>query len=239
MYGLQQQTGAAFRGVLKSSFEQKLADGNVIRNVTRSREARDGLGRTMTEMSQGCAEGADGQLHERFSVNVVDTVARTTMSWTVGDDQQPKVVRVFHMPEPPPHADVEACKVLSPEEQAAQEKLMKAAMAQQAQQTGYKTEDLGFRNFHGVPARGTRNTRTIPAEQEGNERPLVVTNEMWQSPEMGLTMMMISEDPRRGTTTTEFEEFSVGEPEPKLFAAPEGYKMEEEHPQPQIVVPTK
>jgi len=213
-----------FTGTVKSTFEQKLADGNAIHSVTHSRNARDSAGRTMTEMAEGCFRGADGQMHQRFNVNVYDPVARTNMNWQVGDDNQPKVVHVFHQPDPQPIK-----RELSAEEREKQQKMMQAARAQQAQQQkDYKTEDLGIKDFNGVSAKGTRITRTIPAGQEGNDQPLAVINENWRSKELGLTVMTISDDPRHGRTVGEYEELNRGEPDPSLFAPPQGYTVEEQ-----------
>jgi hypothetical protein len=43
-------------------------------------------------------------------------------------------------------------------------------------------------------------------------------------------LMMIKDDPRQGRTTSEFEELNLAEPDPALFAAPAGYKVEDVHP---------
>jgi hypothetical protein len=215
---------APFSGTVKRSFEQKLVDGNAIHTVQLTHQARDSAGRTMTEMASGCSMGADGLMHERFSVNVNDPVARVNMNWQAGDDQQEKVVQVFHQP------DVSQLKrpQLSAEQLAQQQKAMEAARARGLQQQKeYKTEDLGVRDFHGVSAHGTRRTRTIPAGEEGNEQPLVVVTETWRSRELGLVMMAVDDDPRRGKTTTEYEELTMGEPDAALFAPPAGYTVQE------------
>jgi len=215
-----------FTGTVKSTFEQKLADGNAIHSVTHSREARDSAGRTVTEMAEGCMRGADGQMHQRFNVNVFDPVARTSMNWQVGDDNQPKVVHVFHQPDLP--AQATKPRELSAAEQEQRRKMMDAA---REQQKDYRTEDLGTKDFNGVSAHGARTTRTIPAGQEGNDQPLVVINENWRSKELGLTVMTINDDPRHGRTVSEYEELNRGEPDPSVFAAPEGYTVEEQRPQ--------
>jgi len=40
-------------------------------------------------------------------------------------------------------------------------------------------------------------------------------------------VMAIDDDPRRGRTTMEYEELSVGEPDASLFAPPAGYTVQE------------
>jgi hypothetical protein len=227
-YGIQSsKESAPFSGIVKTSFEQKLADGNAIHRVTRTRQARDSAGRTMTEMAQGCVRGEDGQMHERLNINVNDPVARTNTNWQVGPDDQPKVVHVFHQPEP--LSQPLKREELSAAELERQQKMRKAAQAAQlAQRKETKREDLGVKDINGVSAQGTRTTRTIAAGEEGNDQPLVVMDEMWRSKELGLVVMAIRDDPRTGRSVTEYEELTRGEPDPGLFAPPAGYTVQEQ-----------
>jgi hypothetical protein len=220
-----------FSGTMKTTFEQKLADGNAIHRVSHTHQARDSAGRTMMEMVQGCVLGEDGQMHQVFGVNVSDPVARTTMSWQLGQDDQPKVVHVFHQPELQPVKGQQTVKRTepTPAELDQQQKMMKAAQAQGlAIRKETRTEDLGIRDFNGVSASGTRTTRTIPAGEEGNDQPLVVINETWRSKDLGLVVMSIRDDPRTGRNVSEYEELNRGEPDPGLFAPPAGYAVQEQ-----------
>jgi hypothetical protein len=98
-------------------------------------------------------------------------------------------------------------------------------------QTGeYKREDLGVRTIAGVEAHGTRTIQTIPPGDEGNELALVITHETWTAKDPGLVVMAIDDDPRRGRSTYEVEELTVGEPDAALFAAPPGYKVVDANP---------
>jgi hypothetical protein len=45
---------------------------------------------------------------------------------------------------------------------------------------------------------------------------------------MGLTVMTISDDPRRGRTVTEYEQLTLGEPDPAVFAPPADYAVQEQ-----------
>jgi hypothetical protein len=219
-----------FSGVVKTSFEHKLADGNAIHAITRTRYARDSAGRTMEESAIGCVRGADGQMHERLMVNLNDPVARTNMSWQVGADDQPKVVRVFHQAAlRTANASQVKRPELTPAQVEQQQKMMKAAQAQQAQtRKETVTEDLGVKDFHGVSAKGSRTTRTIPAGEEGNDQALVVITETWMSKELGGVVMAVRDDPRSGRTVTEYEDITRGEPDPSLFAVPAGYTVQEQ-----------
>jgi hypothetical protein len=232
-YGIESpREGLPFTGILKTSFEQKLVDGNTIRSVTRNHQARDSSRRTMVEMAEGCLPGDDGQTHLRLRVSVNDPVARTSMNWEVGSDGQPKVVHVFHQDDTA-QRQIRAAKrpEPTPEELEQRKKMMQAAQAQALRlRKEEHIEDLGIKQINGVSAQGTRTTRTIPAGEEGNDMPLVVMNEIWRSREFGLTMMAVRDDPRRGRTTTEYEDFNRGEPDPAVFAPPAGYTVQEQHP---------
>jgi hypothetical protein len=222
-----------FSGTLKVTSEQKLPDGNVIHGVTLLRQARDSSRRTMIETARGCVPDSGGQMHEWVFVSVNDPVARTANNWETGRDDQPKIAHVIHLTDPAPRQT--KLPDPPPEELEQQKKAMQAAEAQAMQAAEAQTlrlrkevftEDLGNREINGVSARGTRSTRTIPAGEEGNEQTLVVMSEVWRSRELGLTLMAISDDPRRGRTTTEYVEFNRGEPDPAFFAPPAGYKVE-------------
>lgn len=215
----------AFSGTIKTTFEQKLADGNVIRAVIHTRDARDSSGRTMVQGAQGCARGEDGQIEQRLSVQVNDPVAGTGSSWYVGGTDSPKVLHVYHQSAPlpprvpPPHPP-------TPEELAQQQQALQAHRAQQAElQKDRKIEDLGAKQINGVLAQGTRTTRTIPAGLEGNEKPLVLVDERWQSKDLGLVLYFINDDPRRGRTVEEYEELTLREPDAALFALPADYTV--------------
>jgi hypothetical protein len=101
---------------------------------------------------------------------------------------------------------------------------------QQPPRSEFSIEDLGTKTINGVVAKGSRSVRTIPTGEEGNELPLKVINEQWFSQDMGLALLRIQDDPRRGKTTVELEDLSLTEPDPALFAPPAGYKVEEMNP---------
>lgn len=90
--------------------------------------------------------------------------------------------------------------------------------------------DLGTQNIEGVPAQGTRVTRTIPAGQFGNEQPMVITTETWYSPDLKVLVMSKSTDPRMGDTTYTLTNIQRSEPDPSLFQVPEGYTVKEAGP---------
>ncbi|MBI1352988.1 MAG: hypothetical protein GC160_01495 [Acidobacteria bacterium] len=87
------------------------------------------------------------------------------------------------------------------------------------------TEDLGERTIEGVVAKGTKQTRTIKAGQIGNDRPIEVVYESWESPELGVTVESRRSDPRVGVTTYKLTNVQRTEPLPTMFEPPADYEV--------------
>ena len=96
----------------------------------------------------------------------------------------------------------------------------------QNETNGFATGYFPHTHVAGIEARGSRQTRTIPPGEEGNELPLIVTNETWASRELGVTLVQITDNPRYGRNTFQVEELSRTEPDAAVFAPPAGYKIE-------------
>ena len=199
---------------------QVLANGTTITHESTTRIARDSSGRTYNEAHNPLPAGQDGQPRETVFYRVFDPAARTTMMWNSGS----KEAHVVHVPErqtiaarPAPEASATAVLPdIAPKARAVHT------------QPDVQREDLGTKNIAGVNAKGTRITHVIPAGREGNDQPITITEESWRSPEYGLSMMTVRDDPRYGTTTREMTEFQAGEPDAGLFRVPEGYTVHDE-----------
>ena len=68
---------------------------------------------------------------------------------------------------------------------------------------------------------------TIPAGQIGNERPIIVVDEVWRSPELQVTVQSSHNDPRMGVTQYSLRNVSRSEPAPTLFQVPSDYTVKE------------
>ena len=208
-YGQFGKSSVAYMATAKTSFEQKLPDGSYVRGFAVTHQARDGTGRTMSEFPQACRRDENGVFRPDLNVIVFDPATKATLNWQVGNPYPDKVAHLIHQSPPKP---------LTSEQLALQRRLAAADETQKE----YKTEDLGTRTIAGVEAHGSRTTQTIPAGEQGNELPLVVKRELWRSKELGLVMLGIMDDPRRGKTTFEIEDLTPGEPDPALFVPPAG-----------------
>jgi hypothetical protein len=157
--GIQNKTGAPYSATVKMTFEQRLADGNVLHGETLVKETRDSAGRTRREMLGSCVLGKDGQVHERISININDPAAKTLLNWEQ-DGPPPRVARLNHFQEMPRRTQ-------SPEEKAEMEEWRKTMEAQQPTRREVETVRLGAKDIHGVLAEGTRTTQTIQPGMEG------------------------------------------------------------------------
>ena len=69
-------------------------------------------------------------------------------------------------------------------------------------------------------------TRTIPAGEMGNEKPISVVTERWYSPELQIAVMTVHTDPMMGTVTTKLANVTQGAPDASLFQVPSDYTVQ-------------
>lgn len=86
---------------------------------------------------------------------------------------------------------------------------------------------LGSKTLEGVRVDGTRTTWTIEAGKIGNEKPIIVTHEVWRSPELMVTVASHHSDPRRGDSDFRLSNLSRAAPSPELFRVPADYSVRE------------
>jgi hypothetical protein len=97
--------------------------------------------------------------------------------------------------------------------------------AARTERSADRVETLGAQSIEGVQAEGTRSTRTIPAGQIGNERPIDVVSERWFSPELKALVLSRQTDPRFGETTYRLTNIVRAEPDASLFEVPSDYQI--------------
>ncbi|HKY27320.1 MAG TPA: hypothetical protein VJM12_05165 [Pyrinomonadaceae bacterium] len=88
-----------------------------------------------------------------------------------------------------------------------------------------KKETLGQQTIEGVVAEGTRTTRTIPAGEIGNVRPIEVIDERWYSTELQLHILTKHQDPRSGETIYRLTNINRREQDRSLFEVPSDYRI--------------
>lgn len=87
------------------------------------------------------------------------------------------------------------------------------------------TEDLGSQTMEGVQASGVRTTRTIPAGEIGNDRPISIVTEVWTSPDLKTIVYSKRTDPRMGEQTFQLTNITQSEPDASLFTVPADFKI--------------
>ena len=88
-------------------------------------------------------------------------------------------------------------------------------------------ESLGTRQFDGVKAAGRKTTSIIPTGQIGNDRPIEITDERWESPELRMLVYSRNSDPRTGIVEYRLTNINRTEPPPDLFVVPSDYTISE------------
>jgi len=82
--------------------------------------------------------------------------------------------------------------------------------------------------FGEVVAQGSRVTTTYPIGYEGNDRPIVVSNETWVSRDLKLEIQRKSNDPHYGSNLRELQNIRRAEPDAALFHVPSDFTIVDE-----------
>jgi hypothetical protein len=203
--------GAPYSAQAVRQFTQTLADGNHIQHSSTVLIARDSEGRSRREETIGsigslAASGATPKavfIHDPVAGTsyVLDPAARTARQNTHIQSAGAEQDAVAH----------------SPNAERANH-----AHARNSQAT---TEELGTQVMEGLTVTGKRITRTIPAGQAGNEKPLQSVTEIWYSQDLQAIVMSKTTDPRSGVSTYQLTSISRAEPDATLFQVPAGYSV--------------
>jgi hypothetical protein len=72
---------------------------------------------------------------------------------------------------------------------------------------------------------GERTTWTIEAGKLGNEKPIVITRDVWTSPDLMLTVQSRDFDPRSGEQSYRLLNLKRGEPDAALMKVPADFSV--------------
>ena len=86
---------------------------------------------------------------------------------------------------------------------------------------------LEHKVIEGLNVEGRKTTTTIPAGQIGNEQPITITSEQWQSPELGVLVFTRHTDPRTGESIYRLQNIVRAEPDRSLFMVPPDYEIKD------------
>lgn len=210
-------TGAPFIGVALTESTQTLADGNHITHKTQANVFRDSQGRVRKEVTLSGFGPLAASGEPKSFVVISDPVAKSNFVL---------------------HPDTKVAETMSHGDRgrkwngkggAFEEKMQARQNAEIAAGT-LKKEDLGTQVIGGVSAQGTRLTRTIPAGQMGNEKPILVVHETWFSNDLQMVVMSKRSDPMGGTTTYTLTNIQRTEPAAALFTVPSDFTVKAGRP---------
>jgi len=236
--------GAPYSATVTNESIQTLSDGNRIVQKSSGTTARDSQGRTR----QDAALPAIGNLSAANAPELVfiqDPVGQVSYTLNLTEKTAQKMPA---LPPPPPGAPAavgafalasgvaagppptEAFFAEVGSEASGTEPVSAPSMTFQktilmGDHAEAKTEDLGAQTIEGVLANGVRTTRTIPAGQIGNEKPLSIVTEVWTSPELKTIVYSKRSDPRMGEQVFRLTNIVRAEPDPSLFTVPANFKI--------------
>ena len=226
--------GAPYSATTTNESTQTLADGNRIVQTSTGTTARDSLGRTRQDAALPTI-GNMSAANAPHLVFIQDPAAQTSYTLNLTD----KTAMKNPAPLPPPPGatgqSVSSTFFLAtagggaaagaplPQPPPAPMVLQKALPASEDSQVS--TEDLGSQTMEGLLVNGVRTTRTIPAEEIGNEKPIVIVTEVWTSPDLKTIVSSKRNDPRMGEQTFRLTNIVRAEPDASLFVVPPDFKV--------------
>lgn len=214
-------TGAPMTAVIESTHDSTLSDGNTIHRENQSTVYRDSQGRVRREVSFELATPSTGATKGTMII-ITDPVAGTRYILNTQNKT------AHQMPMHPPRQRASAGEPATGAMADAGPVIAFRAGGEQRDQfsnANINTEQLGTKTILGLQATGTRVTRTIPAGEIGNAKPIEVVTERWMSTDLQIPLSTIHTDPMMGTMTTEVTSVTRGEPSAALFQVPSDYKV--------------
>jgi hypothetical protein len=236
--------GAPYSATITNESVQTLSDGTRITQTTSGTIARDSQGRTRQDASLpaiGNLSAADAP----HLVFIQDPVAQTAYTLNLTDKTAQK------MPALPMNLATTGAmsggmsgamsgggKVLMQMSDAAipaggapppplppPPMMMQRTFIANGNQGQVNSEDLGTQTMESVQATGVRMTRTIPAGEIGNDRPISIVTEVWTSPDLKTIVNSKRSDPRMGEQTFQLTNIVRSEPDAALFTVPADFKI--------------
>lgn len=226
--------GAPYSGEGVTTVTQTLGDGTRIERTVRAKVYRDSEGRTRREQT---ILGL-GALGESTAVTIVDPVAGVVYALNPATHEgrrsqlvRPRADRRAPPPPPPPPdgtGDIGAPPPPPPPPPPG------AGQRRGGPPAGVANvpEPLGSRQIDGITANGTRRSEIIPAGRIGNDRPIEITDERWESPELRVLLVSRHHDPRTGDVEYRLTNVNRSEPPRELFTPAADYTIADAPPAP-------
>jgi hypothetical protein len=233
--------GAPYSGEGITTTAQTLADGTRIERTVRARFYRDGEGRTRREQT---ILGM-GPLGESQTVTIVDPVARVMYGLNPATHEGrrsplPAPGRRDGPPPPPPpppapggdYGIAVAPPPPPPPPAFAPGTPRGAAAGKPPAGVGHVAEPLGTKQIDGLMVTGTKRSEVIPTGRIGNDRPIEITDERWESTDLKVLVLSRHHDPRTGDVEYRLTNVTRAEPPRELFQPPSDYSIVDAPPPP-------
>ena len=190
--------GAPYSGEGTTIVKLTMFDGNKIERTVTAKFYRDSQGRVRREQTVLGLAVLDPKTDVRAIVTIIDPVADAIYTLIPGSKTAMRVPMsiVRNAPVPPPSLTSQVLR-----------------------------ENLGSKDIDGITAVGQRMTTTIPAGQVGNDRPIEIIDERWESPALKVLLRSVHRDPRTGEVEYVLTKISRAEPPASLFTVPAGYTI--------------
>ena len=233
--------GAPYSGEGITTTTQTLADGTRIERTVRARFYRDGDGRTRREQT---ILGL-GPLGESQTVTIVDPVARVMYGLNPATHEGrrsplPIPGRFGGLPPPPPPPPSGYGVVAPgappppppPPPAFAPGAPRGATAGKPAPSVPNMPEPLGTKQIDGLTVTGTKRSEVIPTGRIGNDRPIEITDERWESADLKVLVQLRHHDPRTGDVEYRLTNVTRAEPPRELFQPPSDYAIVDAPPPP-------
>jgi len=227
--------GAPYSGEGITTTTQTLADGTRIDRTVRARFYRDGEGRTRREQT---ILGM-GPLGESQTVTIVDPVARVMYGLNPatheGRRSQLPTPRGRQggppppPPPPPPGGDYSIAAAAPPPTPPPPPGGGRRGPGERMPNV---PESLGTKQMDGLVVTGTKRTEVIPTGRIGNDRPIEITDERWESTDLKVLVLSRHHDPRTGDVEYRLTNVTRAEPPKELFQPPSDYAIVDAPPPP-------
>lgn len=219
-------TGAPYSVEQVSEGTQTLADGTHITQKTSvSKLYRDSEGRTRVERPAFLGWSSGSQ--DVMIVEISDPVS----GFRYVLDPQNHIAHRFAGPDKAnePARYSQETRALPQTGSSAPARQVSSPAPAQANRPENTTESLGTQVIEGVYAEGKKTTTTFPVGMVGNDRPIASVTEYWYSPDLKLTVLSKSSDPRSGEHSTRLQNINRSEPDQALFRVPSDYQIIDEN----------
>ncbi|HVO57337.1 MAG TPA: hypothetical protein VMT51_06520 [Dongiaceae bacterium] len=202
-------TGAPFSASAVSEAKQTLSDGTVISRKTTTNLYRDAQGRLRKEVTGPAIGPMAASGGPKTFVLIEDPSTKTGYVLDTENKVAHKLPQHGRPGEHTPKPD----EAKGPENDP-----------------NLHTDSLGTQVINGLSVQGTRYTRTIPAGQVGNDKPITIVREEWYSPDLQIVVQSKHSDPFMGETTYTVSNIQRAAPNAALFTVPSDYTVSDAPP---------